>query len=391
MGGSKPSLFLKFSVVPEELLMLLQDTPINKLSDNLDSKLFFALEDIVNNLQIQDNFCISHPSYKLLELPSEVVERLNAMPPDLQQKYVNSQLRSFLYGIHYNGSLKASLSPESDTVVNSQNLENNTFLGMDLDFYDQINNSNTGRGYFDEDWLVLREEEDGAIAVSKGGLTVHIRRDLHLESTDDQISVGDLISIRLPKNLLQSGFYMAVSDAGTHSPQSFHSQLVRIYWSLSPEGAIAVMKSLTQKLNAINLPFTFKVLYNPSDYQRHDSGVLYFDNHHYEAVYPILQSLYAEHQGHFLAEIPLFTKLLAPGLALAEEPNQRFSPAESFGLNRCQIIANGLLLAHEREDKSPEGRMSLILDQFSLLGIDIQKPYLNAESIDIYPSLNHQG
>jgi HopA1 effector protein family len=369
--------------------MLLQDISIDKLNDSLDPKLLSELKDIVHNVHIKDNFCISHPSYKPLELPAESIERLHNISPDLQQKYMSSQLRSFIYGIHYNGSLKTALAPESEMQINSQNLENNTFLGMDLEFYEQIDNSNMGEGYFDEDWLVLREEDDGAIAVSKNGLTVHVQPDLHLKSPREPIAVGSLISIRLPKNLLQNGFYVAVSNAGSHSPQSPQSQLVRIYWSLMPEGAIAVMRSLTQKLNEINLPFIFKVLYNPSEYKRHDSGVLYFDNHYYEIVHPVLQSIYAEHKTHFLSEIPLFTKLLAPGLGLAEEPIQKFSAIESFGLNRCQIIANGLLLAHEKKDASPEGRMSLILDQFSLLGIDIQKPYLNAESIDIYPSLKY--
>ncbi len=367
--------------------MPLQNTTINKLRNNIDFKLSLALEDIVNNIQIQDDFCVTHPSYKSLDLTVEAIEHLNTMTSDLQQKYIGSQLRSFLYGIHYNGSLRSLLDPNSEIVINSQNIENNAFLGIDLDFYDRIDNSNTGHGYFDEDWLVLREEEDGAIAVTKGGLIIHIQRDLHLKSADEQISVGDLISIRLPKNLLQSGFYIAVSNAGAHSPQSSQSQLVRIYWSLTPEGAVAVMRSLTQRLNEITIPFTFKVLYNPSDYQRYDSGVLYFDSHLYEKVHPVLQSLYTEHQSHFFAETPLFTKLLAPGLALAEEPSQKFSSAESFGLNRCQIIANGLLLAHERGETSPESRMSLILDQFALLDLDIRKPYLNPDSVDIYSVL----
>lgn len=369
--------------------MLLQDISLDKPNDSLDPKLLSELKDIVHNVRIKDNFCISHPSYKPLELPAEAIERLQTLSPDLQQKYISSQLRSFLYGIHYNGSLKTALAPESETPINSQNLENNTFLGMDLEFYERIDNNNMGEGYFDEDWLVLREEEDGAIAVSKNGLTVHIQPDLHLKSPGEPIAVGSLISIRLPKNLLQSGFYMAVSNAGSHSPPSPQSQLVRIYWSLTPEGAIAVMRSLTQKLNEINLPFIFKVLYNPSEYKRHDSGVLYFDSRYYEIVHPVLQSIYAEHQSHFQSEIPLFTKLLAPGLGLAEEPSQKFSAIESFGLNRCQIIANSLLLAHEKKDDSPEGRMSSIVAQFSLLGIDIQKPYLNGESIDIYSPLKY--
>lgn len=368
--------------------MLLQNTSLDRSSNNLEPRLFAALEDIVNNVRIQDDFWIGHPSYKPLELPDEAVERLHNLPLHLQQKFVSSQLRSFLYGIYYNGSLKTALAIESEMPVNAQNLENNTLLGIDLDFYEQIDNSNMGEGYFDEGWIVLREEADGAIAVFKNDLTVHIQRDLHLKSAEESIAVGNSISIRLPKNLVQSGFYMAVGNAGVHSVQSSQSPLVRIYWSLSSAGAVAVMSSLTQQLNQIDVPFTFKVLYNPLDYQRHDSGVLYFDRHHYQTVHPILQSVYTEHHSYFLAETPLFTKLLAPGLGLAEEPNQKFIAIESFGLNRCQIIANGLLMAHQQQDISPEGRMSLILEQFLLLGIDIQKPYLNAESIDTYPTLD---
>jgi hypothetical protein len=367
--------------------MLLQNTLPDRLSDRIDPRLLDTLQDIATNVEI-DGFCIKHPSYKPLELPTEAIERLQSMPSDLQQKYISSQLRSFLYGIYYNGSLKAALAPESETQVNPQDLENNTVLGMDLEFYEQIHDSNTGTGYFDEGWVVVREESDGAIAVTKNGLTLHVQRDRHLKSVDEAIVVGNPIRIRLPKNLVQNGFYMAVSNAGVHQPTGSQSQLVRIYWSLTPEGAVVVMKSLTQKLNEIDVPFTFKVLYNPSDYKRHDSGVLYFDSHHYERVRPILQSVHAEYKHHFLPETPLFTKLLAPGLGLAEEPTQRFAAVESFGMNRCQIVANGLLAAQKQEKNSVEDRLKSIFQQFDLLGVDIHTPYLNAESSDLYQSLN---
>ncbi|MBW4619987.1 MAG: hypothetical protein KME17_11610 [Cyanosarcina radialis HA8281-LM2] len=366
--------------------MLLQDTSIDRQLNSLDLRLANALQDIAANVEI-DGFGIRHPSYKPLELPPEAVARLESMPPDLQQKYVSSQLRSFLYGIYYNGSLKAALAPESQTQINLQDLENNTFLGMDLEFYEQIHNSNTGEGYFDDGWVVVREEDDGAIAVNKGGLTLHVRRDLHLKSTEEANAAGHPLAIRLPKNLVQNGFYMAVGNAGVHSPQTSSSQLVRIYWSLTPEGAVAAMNSLTQKLNDINLPFTFKVLYNPSDYKRYDSGVLYFDSPNYESVRPILQSVYAEHQDRFLSETPLFTKLLAPGLGLAEEPDRKFTTQESFGMNRCQIVADGLLTARRQENNSTEGRLESILQQFSFIGVDIDRPYLNSESRDIYQPL----
>jgi HopA1 effector protein family len=368
--------------------MLLQDFIMDKFNNCLNSDLLLAFEDIVNNVHISDSFSISHPRYKTLELPPQAIERLSAMPSELQQKYLISQLRSFLYGIHYNGSLKAFLDINSEENISSQNLENKSSSGIDLEFYEKVDNSNMGEGYFDDNWLVLKEEGDGTFAVFKNGLTVHIERDLHLRAVDGLVSIGDLISIRLPKSLLQSGFYMAVSNSGPHGSQSSNSSLVRIYWSLSPEGAVAVMNSLTQGLNELNIPFVFKILYNPSEYKRYDSGVLYFSNHYYEIVRSVVQSTYIKYRNCFSPEIPLFTKFLAPGVGLAEEPDKKFVAIESFGLNRCQIVSNGLLLAHEKKDVSPDGRMSSILHQFLIHGIDIQLPYLNADSKDIYLALD---
>lgn len=151
---------------------------------------------------------------------------------------------------------------------------------------------------------------------------------------------------------------------------------------------IQLMDSLTRELNDILIPFTFKVLYNPGDYKRYDSGVLYFEKSNYEAVRRVLESVYTLSKAQFHTDVPLFTKFLAPGLGLAEEPNRKFAEQESFGMNRCQIITNGLLEAWHSLNNSPEERMTSILKQFSLLGVELQRPYLNANSLDIYTPLN---
>ena len=147
------------------------------------------------------------------------------------------------------------------------------------------------------------------------------------------------------------------------------------------------MGSLTQGLNEAAIPFHFKVLYNPKEYQRDDSGILYFDKRNYEAVIQVLKTVYAEHKSNFKLDVPLFTKQLVAGLGLAEEPDQKFASQESFGMNRCQIVADGLLAAWHQGDHSPKGRINAIRQQFSLLGIDWQRPYINANSQDIYTVL----
>ncbi|MBW4645358.1 MAG: hypothetical protein KME23_20600 [Goleter apudmare HA4340-LM2] len=358
-----------------------------------------SLHDIINQLQIDSKPSIKHPSYKPLELPESTISHFQQLPPDLQNKLLSLQLRNFLYGIYYNGSLKRALSPsvEATNVALNQNLENNTFFGVDISFYDRLHESNQSEGYFNHDWQVVREETDGSLAVHKGGLTLHIESDRnslqsslastslrHLQPQQPSVRVGNLVAVKLPKNLVQNGFYMAVANAG--APEN-NQELVRIYFNFSPDGAVAVMNSLTAQLNAISVAFKFKTLYNPSDYERYDSAVLYFDKSNYEAIHPVLERVYLEHQSHFSEEVPLFTKWLAPGLACAEEPTHKFSEQESFGTNRCQIVANALLDAWQQNNDTPHGRMASILQHFSLEEIELQRPYLNANSEDIYTPL----
>ncbi len=368
--------------------MQLLNPNLKHLSAAIPNCLLESLQDIANNVQIQSNFCICHPAYKPLELPEDAVSRFQRIPVELQQKYLNLQLQNFLYGIYYNGSMREALTPkaEPEGAALPPNLENNTLLGIDLEFYERLHQSNRGEGYFDPGWQVMGQESDGSLVVTKGGLTLHIEPVRHLQNTEQSVEIGNVVAIRMPKNVVQNGFYMAISNVGfnSRSQPNSNSVTVRIYFHLTPEGAVAVMASLTQQLNEINIPFSFKVLYNPADYKRYDSGVLYFDRSYYPIVRQVLQSVYAENQLHFQPQVPLFTKQLAPGLALAEEPDRKFAAQESFGMNRCQIIANGLLQSWYKGEISPEQRLASILQNFSLFGIELERPFLNANSEDIY-------
>ncbi|NEQ23666.1 MAG: hypothetical protein F6K28_31880 [Microcoleus sp. SIO2G3] len=371
--------------------MQLLNFPLSQLEANSTEQLLNTFQDIANNVQIESQFCISHPDYKPLEFSRQVVERFKQMPSDFQDRYLSLLLRSFLYGIYYNGSLRTVLTSDDNSVDLAvyQNLENNTYLGVNLEFYKRLHESNCGEGYFDSGWFVLRQECDGSLAVKKGSLILHIERIFHLQPTQATATVGDSVAIRMPRNLVQNGFYVAVGNAGSENSSNLNARTVRIYFNLSSEGAIAIMSAITRQLNKVGIPFTFKALYNPSSYGRYDSAVLYFEHSNYEVVRQVVEKVYAENHSHFYARVPLFTKFLAPGLALAEEPDDRkLAAKESFGMNRCQIVANGLLDARAKGESSPESRMESILQQFSQLGIDYSKPYLNANSQDTYTRLD---
>nr|AVH79628.1 hypothetical protein [Nostoc sp. PCC 9201] len=352
----------------------------------LEPELLDTLQDLVNKVELQPNFRIYHPKYKPFELSNEVVANLRKMPPEIQQRYNCLQLRGFLYGIYYNGHLLNTLSLESDPKDLPTDLENSTFLGIDQEFLEQLHCNNTGSGYYNSGWSILYEKSDNKLIVSKGDLKLHVERDRHLASIHRSAIVGEIVDILMPKNLIQKGFYLAVSNAGSHESTSSEQtqNTVRIYFNISPEGAIALMGTLTQQLNYNSIPFIFKVLYNPSDYKRYDAGVLYFNKSQYPVVRQIIETAYIKHHAHFCAEVPLFTKKLMPGLGLAEQPINQSGIPESFGEHRCQIVANGLLKAMQKQDTSPESRIKAICQEFANAKIDLQYPYLNNGSEDIY-------
>ena len=369
-------------------MMLINSAETLNISD-IYGKVLEVFKEIAVKIKIKPQFQVNHEDLPQVELPPALSNRLQQLPLDMQEKYLSNQLQWLLYGIYYNNYLKAAFDEENNSEnLRQQDLENNTFLGVNLDFYNSLHRSNAGGGYFDPGWRVLRRESDGTLAVNKNGLTLHLQPSRHLSPSEENATPGESVAVKMPPNLVQNGFYMAVGNAG---PQGRGSQRhfgdpdnVRIYFHFSSAGAIAVMELLTQELNQLFVPFSFKVLYNPSDYKRYDSGVLYFDKRNYAKIRPVVDKVIAATQEHFRAEIPLFTKPIASGVGLAEEPNRKFSIKDSFGLNRCQIIANGLLTCWRNQDESPEARLHCILAEFSQAGIDLRRPYLNFNSEDIY-------
>jgi HopA1 effector protein family len=367
--------------------MQARDSILTNSRTDIYLDLIAVLEDIAQNIEIRDDFSIHHPDYQPLEIPTEAVARFQQMPESIKQKFLNSQLCGFLYGIYYNGSMRSQFAIEAIENTPPPNLENKLLMGMDMAFFQRLHDANCGDGYFSEGWLILKSgnNPNDHLIVKNGGLKLCIQREQHLKAADQQAKVGDLVAIKLPKNRLQNEFYVAIGNLG-FSSSSPADVLVRIYFNLTPEGSVAVMASLTAQLNHAGILFSFKVLYNPKRYHRFDAGVLYFDKTDYQTVSLILTAIHSEHRAHFGLEIPLFTKQLATGISLAEEPDKKFAQSESFGMNRCQIVTDGLLKAFYSGQDSSVERMSTILSQFSTVGIDLRHPYLNHDSENIYHS-----
>jgi HopA1 effector protein family len=354
----------------------------------LKNNFFCQLEDICRHINLLPDFSIIHSNYEPYNLESDAIIFLKKLPKSIQNQHINLQLRSFLYDIYFKGSLKSHKLKLIDDdfnkrVTKQEVIENNTVRGINRDFYNAIDNSNIGKGYYDNDWQVLQKKENQILVVEKDELLLHIQSNKHLKNSEESIKLGDKIAVLMPKNQIEYSWYIAVGDGGLA-----RDKIVNIYFNFTSEGALFVMESLTKDLNQLEIPFQFKVINDSEKYTSYDSGVLQFNKQDYSIVINKLQNIYDKYQSYFQDETPMLTKTLAKGLSLAEEPTYKFSEQEDFGMNRCRIIANALIDAWEHGDNSKEVKMAAIRQHFSRLGIVMESSYLNPDSKDIYIPFN---
>lgn len=355
-----------------------------------------TLHDIVSNIQIESSeFRISHSHYPPIETPAATVAQLQKMPRETQDKYLNSQLLEFIHSIYFEGSRIREVSPGIKT--NEQILQEIDSRGIDWEFYEQLDRNNDGRGWFHPGYRIIRQEADGSLVAEWDGMILHIQRELHLPLVLQSATVNDPVAVSLPSSFINGNRYRANGDGiGGLPPLKFYSDGIIVYFNFSPEAAVSAMKCVTTQLNAIKFPFAFEVLHNPLNYSLYNSGFLKFlynpdESYRYkEILLPVLQAIYAENKSHFRQQVPIFTKVLAPGIGLAEHPASelKFGLQQQFGENRCEIVANALLEAHQNNDESKQARMKYIIQHFERLGLDIERPYLNPNSEDIYTPLD---
>ena len=114
--------------------------------------------------------------------------------------------------------------------------------------------------------------------------------------------------------------------------------------------------------------------------------MLYVNKRFYRITAELLLDAQAGIREHLQPETPLFTKQLAFGLGLAEDPGT----GESFGMSRCRILAEAIVSAYAEGLQTEEGRLHAARKQFEQYGLALERPYLNAGSVDQYDVPNHQ-
>jgi hypothetical protein len=339
--------------------------------------------DIVNDLEIATDLTISHPNYPPLSLDPDLSARYSQIPIELQHKFLTARVRNYLHDLYFTGSL-LEISTLETTELTPPLAKNNLVNGVDLDFFRQLDRRNPSRGYLDPDWQIVAETEDRELVVLKDGLHLHIDLQFHVPPHLRQAKIGDLIPVYLPHNLVGIDTYIIVGDWGLPQPDPIQpgrsAPLIRVYFNISPDGAVAISEQLTNELNQLGIQFQFGILHNPNQFHRYDAATLYLSQASYFAAQTHLAALYRSYQADFSPTVPIFTKQLAPGLGIAEEP----LTTDSFGIHRCELVAEGLVSAFYQGHSSATDRLNWIATAWNNAQIDRAQPYLNPSATDCY-------
>jgi hypothetical protein len=246
-------------------------------------------------------------------------------------------------------------------------------------FVDELSDANGGRGTSETGWSVRSIEADGTIVVQKK-LSVWIPpQDAQRISCEHPASGASVLLPAMKESLRGApGYYVAFGNAPF--TKNALQQLTRLYFNLRTRGAARVVDLLTGELNRIDVPFQFKVLSNPNQYNRCDAGVLYISTDDFKVVAGVLADMYSKMVEWLKPGTPVFTKPLAHGLGLAEDPLDQ----ESFGRTRCHLLAEGIIRAYERRASSIDDRVAVVCQAFDEAGISLTTPYLNPGSLDVY-------
>jgi hypothetical protein len=244
---------------------------------------------------------------------------------------------------------------------------------------DELSRANCGIGTWEPGWSVTVIEEGGSVVVHKhnDGLTLWARPD-QFRPVDGVLAVGTVGHLRVGKELREMlpGYYTAIGDAETPAD----AVMVRLYWHLTAELAPAWMGELTRRLNRARIAFHAKAPSDPADYVRADAGVLYMSKADVLRALQPLREMHGVLSSGLGSATPMFTRRLARGLAIAEDPGD----GSSFGQHRCRLVAEGLLQAFAAGQTENIGRATAIAARFSEEGLSITRPWLSAGSRQRY-------
>ena len=248
---------------------------------------------------------------------------------------------------------------------------------------DELSRANAGVDLWDAGWEIAEVLPTGGIRATKDGWTRAFwpGEFVSFEGPGVAPRPGVRVTAFFPRQSTgtQAGYYFAFGN--TPEEDLDDNGLIRFYWAVESRGAATLIRAATERLNRFHVPFRLKMPLDGSLYQRLDAAVLSVHKRFYPICSRLLPPVHAGVRERLATGTPLFTKRFAAGVGLAEDTGGQ----ESFGMNRCRILAEAIWNAAREDSLASASRVDAVAQYFALQGLDLARPYLNPGSVDQYP------
>jgi hypothetical protein len=291
--------------------------------------------------------------------------------PDPQSQAFVSTLSAYLYEYAYSRPFVAPL-PEPAAQD----------LSADAGLLEALSMANTTRDRWEHGWTIAQVMQHGQVSAQKGSLQRNLWPGQFI-SKDGPASVprqGAEISVFYARESrsLQAGFYYAFGEEAEDPNDGLG--LVRLYWNVSFEGAPRLVGLVTSRLNRFRVPFRVKFATARSQFGRTDVSVVYLSKRFFRIAAELMLDIHPEIGDALGEDVPLFSKKLAPGLGVAEDPGA----GESFGQSRCRRLAESVWNCYRRGEQTTDARWREFGRLLRESGFDPEHTHLNSGSLDWY-------
>ena len=302
---------------------------------------------------------------------------------------------------HSNQPLVEQSSAKSYRAENAEeninNAEQSPSLELDSAFLQELRAANARAETWLPDWIAHGQTSDGRCVVFCGELVATTSISDLRESQDANGQPTGSMQLRMKTEDISygTGFYFAYGV--TPADALTQNCVIRIYFNLSPAGAAAWVRMVSETLDRYQIPFTLKCLLHPAHFRRSDSAVLYVARSQLRTVWQVLLPKLAQLSDYLRTSVPMFAWPAAAGIGMADDPGN----GESFGQHRVRLIAQALYALVEGKDKSGppvagprkaddlSTKWSALQREFQTQGLDLAAPHVHSGHIDFASTLSN--
>jgi hypothetical protein len=163
-----------------------------------------------------------------------------------------------------------------------------------------------------------------------------------------------------------SGFWFSQSPHGGPS-----NPLIRVYFNVGWQHLGHVLGEATARFDEAGTRYMLKCPVRADGLSRTDTLVVYAARERWQTFRPLLVDLASSLHGQLREATPPLTRIIAPGVAVAEDPGD----GTSFGEARCRALAAGVVALLRRPRLAPRKAVTLLAEALHAASVDPHEPW----------------